>query len=416
MLMKDKRRCRIVYIIGSLSTGGAERQLLELLRRLDRSWIEPYLVLFTGETAERAEGLVNDVFSLDIPPQPAHWRSKIIVGAQAAFRLYRYLSRIQPDIVHAILPVSCILGCPAARLAGVPGIIGSRRSMIDSYARADKLVAKADRFAMRLADYALGNSLAVTREMVEVDGVPARRALTIYNGVDTHRFHPERDRSLRMEMGWTEEDVVFGIIANFIHYKRHIDFVRAAAIIEKRFPNAKFLMGGEDRGELREVRAEIERLGVGNIRIVEGVRSPETLFAAMDVYICTSQTEGLSNVLLEAMASGKPIIATRVGGNPELIVEGQTGFLAPYGAPRDIAEAAMALLRDRSLLKRMGEKARLHAEQSFSIEAMTERYHDLYRKLLREKSGELHSLIGPAPRNSPQGDLRSATDNIECVN
>ncbi len=416
MPVKHQRRCRIAYIIGSLGTGGAERQLLELLTHLDRSWIEPHLVLFTPETAERAQGLVSDVFSLDIPPRPAHWRSKLMTGAKAAFRLYRHFSKIRPDIVHAILPVSCILGSPAGRLAGVPGIIASRRSMTDSYSRSDRLLATIDRFAMRMADYSLGNSQAVTREIMELDGIPARKALTIYNGVDTDRFHLQGDRSLRMEMGWEEGDVVFGIIANFIPYKRHIDFVRAAALIEKRFPHAKFLMGGEDRGELGKVREEIERLQARNIRIIEGVRRPEKLFAAMDVYICASTTEGLSNVLLEAMASGKPIIATRVGGNPELVVEGETGFLVPSHAPGAIVEAAIALLRGPGLAKRMGENARRRAEQSFSIRTMVERYHDLYRKLLREKSSEVHAILGPDSGDSSSPALRSADDHIECVN
>jgi glycosyltransferase involved in cell wall biosynthesis len=228
-----------------------------------------------------------------------------------------------------------------------------------------------------MCDYMLGNSLAVTEELVRIDGVPADHTTTIYNGVDTARFKPGH-RRLRQGYGWSDDDVVFGIVANFIPYKRHLDFVRAAARISAQTPQARFVMAGEDRGALSEVRREISQAGLDSrFVIIPGTREPERLYPAMDAYICTSETEGFSNVLLEAAASGLPLIATRVGGNPEIVFPWENGLLVPAAAPEDVAQAALTLARDPNVRRRMGRRSRELVEQRFSLETMV-RQHELF--------------------------------------
>jgi len=373
---------KLTYLIGSLARGGAEGQLLQLLAKLDPARWETSLVVFDGLYKERVPEMVSQVLSLGISSGGCSrsyfkgWRA-----AQAIRRLIGHLRCIRPNILHAFLPAACILAAPAAKLARVPVLIGSRRSLVDSY-RTGGVVGRVDRLATRMCDFVLGNSAAVTGELIRTDGVPAERALTIHNGVDIAKFKAG-DRSLRAVYGWSEEHVVFGIVANFLAYKRHTDFVRAAVRIAAYVPHARFLMAGEDRGMLPAVRREIAQAGLETrFVIIPGTPEPQQLYPAMDAYICTSETEGFSNVLLEAAASRLPLIATRVGGNVETVFPRENGFLVPVGRPQDVAEAALTLVGDPILRRRMGERSRELVKQRFSLETMVRQHEQLYERAL----------------------------------
>lgn len=387
--MPMRKKTKIAYVIGSLATGGAERQLLELLKHLDRSRFDASLVLFDAKTASRAEALVSQVFSLDIPAtdnaRPSVQRAMLI--SSAWLRMAGHFKQLRPEIVHAILPMACVLAGPAAKAAGVPIVIGSRRSLPSQYRSDDRLPAAVERFSMRFLDQMLGNSAAVTRTIVNDDRYPGQRVDTIYNGVDTVRFNRSNSRHWREAMGWRPEHVVFGTVANFFSYKCHTDVVEAAAAMRTPFPQARFVLVGQDRGSMPMVRARIAELKLEDvITIVPGTGTPEDVFAAMDVYICPSATEGFSNVLLEAMASGKPVIATDVGGNPELIHNRKNGFIVPVKSPSSIVEAAASFLADAALIASAGAESRALVEQNFSVTRMVERYHQLYSDLLDENS------------------------------
>jgi len=359
----------ITYLIGSLDRGGAEGQVTELLRRLDRTRFQPRLILFEPGARERVAGLVEDVFSLDVPQEPANafWR-RSYRALKVFMRLCGHLRRNRPDILHAHLPASCILGLPAGRLCGIPVLIGSRRSLTSAYREADWIYSASDRLITHCCHFMVGNADAVSRELVEIDGLAIDKVGTIHNGVDTVRFRPERSAFWRAHYGWKDDEVVFGMVANFFGYKRHVDFVEAAAILRRRFPLARFVMVGQDRGELPVVRAAIAGSGLSDfIQVAPSTSRPEDLYAAMDVLVSCSDSEGFSNVILEAMASGKPVIATSAGGNTEAVVEGSTGFLVPCRSPWALVKAAERLLEDRALRELMGRNGRQRAEEHFSV-------------------------------------------------
>jgi glycosyltransferase involved in cell wall biosynthesis len=387
--MPESRRIRILYVIGSLAIGGAEGQLVELLRHLDRSIFDPRLALFEKDVAGRGEGLVEEQMFLDIPSHKnGPWRPRGWHSTKGFGRLCRYLEKTRPHVVHAFLPGACIVACPAARVSLVPLVIASRRGLADSYRFISPLKNAAESVSMKFTDFMIGNSSAVTREIIEVDGFPPARTATIYNGVDTVRFAPRCGTAARARLGFSSEHFVLGIVANFHAYKRHIDVVHAAAQLRTRYPQCRFVLVGEDRnGVLNQVREEIQRLNLqSDCVLIPGTPAPEDLFAAMDVYVCTSQTEGFSNVLLEAMASGKPVVATDVGGNRDAVVEGETGFLVPAQAPARVAEAAERLLLDPSLRARMGSRGRARVLERFSLAAMTTAHQQLYQQLLRDRT------------------------------
>jgi glycosyltransferase involved in cell wall biosynthesis len=380
-------KIKVCYLIGTLNTGGAEGQVVELIRQLDRSRFEPSLVLETCAGTERVIGLVPDVKILHPSAQPGRTVLKRAHHATRALRLLcSHLSQIRPDILHAFLHVTVTFAGAARLLRGSPCMIASRRSLVDVYRPNRRLEAFADVIATRAADFVLGNSEAIIQEVVRLDGVPESRTQVIYNGVDTERFSPSKRPGFRGQFGWSEEHVVFGMVANFIPYKRHEDFVRAAALIHAANPRARFLLLGEDRGEMPTVQQAIEEAGLAPyIKILPGTKTPELAFAAMDVYICASETEGFSNVLLEAMATGLPVIATDVGGNREAVAEGVNATLVGAHAPEQIARAAVELATKPDLLRQFSLSSRSRAEELFSLHKMVHAHEQLYTQLVSQK-------------------------------
>ena len=380
-------KTKVCYTIYSLSWGGAEGQLIELLRRLDRDRFDPSLILWEDGNLQRVEGLVSDMRVLGIARQVSGRRVSREYRAALAFRrLSRCLSEIRPQILHAILSGPCILAAVARVARLVPCAIHSRRTLVDAYRHKDRIRTIVDSMATKVSDLVIGNCDAIIREMLSLDGVPESRAQLISNGVDTERFSPQAEKSLRDELGWGKDNFVFGMVANFLPYKRHLDFVQVAALIHAVYPKSRFLLAGEDRGEMKAATDAIEKAGLGPYtKILPGMKQPERAFAALDVYICTSQTEGLSNALLEAMSSGVPVIATDVGGNREVVAHGVTGFVVPCHAPEAIARAACELVANPDLLLRFSVNARQRAQELFSMEKMVRAHERAYMRLLEEK-------------------------------
>jgi glycosyltransferase involved in cell wall biosynthesis len=188
---------------------------------------------------------------------------------------------------------------------------------------------------------------------------------------------------MRQQLGWKQDEVVFGQVANFRAGKRHSDFVEIAAVLARRHPQARFIVAGADHGARPSVLRQIDAHGLGaRIKVLNGCPSPEEILAALDVYICTSEAEGFSNVILEAMACAKPVIATDVGGNPEAVRHEQSGFLVPVGDVPAFSQQAETLIADARLRKMMGMKGRRLAETEFSLAAMVNAYQDIYSDLL----------------------------------
>jgi glycosyltransferase involved in cell wall biosynthesis len=374
-------KAKITYLIGHLATGGAESQLVEILHNLDRSRFEPSLILLTSDGTERADGLVDYVDAI----KPVSGKMNPL---HSILRIASTLKEIKPAILHALLPEPCILGFAAAKLRRVPILVGSRLSLVDCYRPNHSWpVVAADRLATTVATHMIGNSNAIGDELANLDQAPPSKISVIYNGIDVKRFNPALSPSLREEFGWNSTHIVFGCVANFFGYKRQVDLVAAAEAIVNEFPQARFLLLGEDRGTMAEVRQAIARRGLSDFfAIIPGRPDPESVYAAIDVYVCTSDTEGFSNVILEAMSCGKPVIATNVGGNGEAVIDGQSGILIPRRSPDSLAGAAKRLLQSPELRLSMGNFGRKRVEEHFSVRTMVSAHEELYSRLL-ESSG-----------------------------
>jgi len=378
-----KSTLKITYVLGSLRDGGTERQVLELLRHLDRSSFEPSLILMEDANVEKARGLIEHCFVLGVPQgENSRWFFRSASMAKAVMRAQAHMKHLHSDIVHAFLPGPCILGGMAARVARVPLIIGSRRSLPSQYRAGRWTAGWADAAAFSFAHFNLGNSKAVSREMVRVAGCPASKCGTLRNGVDLQRFRPDLPSPIRQQLGWTKDEVVLGQVANFRLGKRHSDFVKMAAALAQRRPQARFILAGADYGAKPSVLHQIDALGLGaRIKVLDECPSPEEIFAALDVYVCTSEAEGFSNAILEAMACARPVIATDVGGNQEAVRHDQSGFLVPVSDVPCFAHRAETLIADARLRRTMGMNGRRLAETEFSLAAMVKAHQEIYFNL-----------------------------------
>lgn len=377
---------KIAYILGSLRDGGAERHALQMIQNLDRKKFEPSLILMEGVNLERSDGWVANRFVMGIP-QGGNVRSlgRSFSLAHAVLETATRLRKWKCEIVHAVLPGPSILGGMAARLAGIPVSVGSRHSLVSLYRARGGAAALADRLAFHLADVSVGPSEAVTEEMVRIGGCPRQKCSTLYNGVDTSRFRPGLSRNWRRAMGWTDEHVVFGMVANFRACKGHADFVAGARRIAANHPEARFVMVGADQGLMAATVRQVEEAGLTpKTRVLDLEPSPEKIFAALDIYLCTSTSEAFGISLAEAMACGVPVIATAVGGIPEVVDDNVTGFLVPVGDSEAAADAAGKLF-NRELRRAMGMRGRLRVEDKFSLAATVRAHEELYTRLLAQR-------------------------------
>jgi glycosyltransferase involved in cell wall biosynthesis len=203
----------------------------------------------------------------------------------------------------------------------------------------------------------------------------------IYNGVDYSSFESalsSRNR-VRKTLGLDDDDRVVITVANFIGYKGHADLLQAASQVLKQIPSAVFLLVGEDRGIKEGLKRQAFSLGIlERIRFMGQRDDISQLMAASDVSVLASHEEGFSNVILESMAAGLPVVATRVGGNGEAVLDGVTGWLVPEKDPVEMSQKLVDLLRDPKRAKSWGETGRGRVKELFTVDKMVQAHMDLY--------------------------------------
>lgn len=384
---------KVAFLIGSLGTGGAERQLRYLIDNLDRSRFVPSLILFDSASASAARNVVPEVYSLGIDQERRRFSARGWRAALAIAQLARILADTKPDVLHAYLPAACIFAAAASMFFPKTILVASRRSLVDCYRLHSRLQAWADHVATTRFDFVTGNSEAVTFELRNLDGLPQSRTATIYNGVDTESFYPNNGAVVKLERGWSPDQLLVGMIANFLPYKRHIDFVRAARIIADHCQQARFVLIGEDRGTLGATLDLIRKTSLEDrFTIIPGTQHPEQWYPALDVCLLTSETEGFSNVVLEAMSCAVSVVASDVGGASEAIEHGFNGFVFPRHRPEVAAQLVRNLLNDESLRKRVAHAARTRCLDHFSVMRMVESYERLYCRLMRMDADRSRTL------------------------
>lgn len=374
------RKETILFVIGSLEIGGAEKQLVMLLTGLKRMGCSCHVFALQGNGP-----LQRCLADLGVPVYSAGLKKGDVRKAPwklipAQFKLIRLVQWLKPRVVHSFLPLVAFMGALAGRLNRVPLVITSRRAL-GTHQDRFAVLRPVDLAANFLSHRVTVNSRAVWNDTVSRDHIDEAKLVLIYNGIDPEPFktaHATRE-AVRKALRLQPNEKVVIVIANFIPYKGHLDLIKAARQVIDRIPDTKFLLVGEDRGIQKDVERQAQDLGISERVVFMGQRFdiPE-LLGASDLSVLPSHEEGFSNVILESMAAGLPVVATRVGGNAEAVIDGVTGWLVPPRNHEEMAIKIVDLLSNPIRAKSWGKEGRRRIAGLFTIDRMVKKHLNLY--------------------------------------
>jgi sugar transferase (PEP-CTERM/EpsH1 system associated) len=366
-----------MHVVNSLGRGGTEFGVLKLLTGLDRQLFDHRLCTTRQFDPE---------FVLD-----HKLKDRLDVAGSPDLRLQFPLLRLKeifekhkPDIVHT-RNWGALEGVVAARLARVPVVIHSEHGYeVDMLSGMPMRRRLFRRFAFSLADSVMTVSNELREYHARLAWIQPKRIRVMYNGVDTEKFCPSPETRLRMrqELGLAQETIVIGSVGRMVPIKNYGMLLRAAETVITRGVNAAVLLVG-DGPELQALQDQARETEILRGRVIfagASDRIPEFL-NAMDMFVLPSAGEGMSNTLLEAMATSLPVVAARVGGNPEVIEEGCSGYLFAAGDSTGLAEVLAELCAIVALRVSCGGSARKRALKHFSLDVMMRRYTELYLEL-----------------------------------
>jgi len=364
---------RIVYVVDHLDPGGAQSQLLEVARRLPRDRFACSVISLSATRTRLLEQFSAADVHVTLIDQSGKW-------SWACFlKLHRSLRTAHPHIVHTWLFTADLYGRLAAWAARVPIVVSSVRS-VETGKKPHYIWV--DRLLQRITDTITVNAEAIRPVLVHRDRIRPEKIWTIYNGVDLSAFSPTAANGAFRRAWRFGTDPVVGMVCRLMPEKDPLTFVRAAALVARAIPAARFVIVGD--GPMQEALShEANRLRIMERMTLTGFR-PEraAVLQAMDVVVLSSLYEGCANAILEAMAMAKPVVATNVGGNHELVVNDVTGRLVSSQDPQAMAEAVIALLRNPERAHAMGHAGRERVERCFTVERMVEETTTLYARLL----------------------------------
>jgi len=374
----------VVYVIASMIVGGTQTHLLQVFRLLDRSRFRPVLFVLRdgGELLEEAARLGVEVHTFGMSGSLRNLRD--LNGLR---RMVRVLRELRPAVVHGYLLRGNFYAAAAGRLARVPVVVTSKRGLHEPAGAAERLAVQV---SGRLSDALTGNSLEVLEFTRRVEGSFTAPMSMIPSGIDTQRFDPDvvapnAGEALKASLGIGGATVV-GTAITFRPRKGFRMLFEAFAEIRRALPGAHLLIAGADVMPAEPAQLASSLALDGCIHLLGRRKDMPEVLAAFDVFVLPSESEGMSNAILEAMAMRLPVVVTSVGGAPEVIEEGRTGYLVRYPDSAALALGVTALLRDPTMRRRVGKAARERVVSAYSAVSMVAAIEDLYVKLLNGKT------------------------------
>ncbi len=367
-------KIKVLYLITELSIGGAQKALYRLLKSLDRSSFDPVVVCLynrTGLVSKQIQELDIEVIGLEMN---AKWRW------DAFWRLGKNLSQYKPTILHTWMFHANLPGRILGQIARIPIIISSERTMgQEGYLR---------RFLNRLTS-GLSDAIICVSDNVAIYaaqkiGIYEKKIFTIPNGIDISAFEASPTQQIaRKNNKLPGEKIIIGAIGRPRWVKGFDVLISAVAKITELNILLLFVGDGPDQYKLRQL---VKNIGQSDRIFFWGDQSEiQEILPILDILVNSSFHEGMSNIILEAMAAGLPVVATAVGGTPEVVVDGETGLLVPPGDPDSLAAALLRLIQDKDLRTKMGLAGRKRVRKYFTIEETVRKTETLYFELLREK-------------------------------
>ncbi len=359
---------------------GAEVQLLALMKYLIRLPGFEWTVILFNE-GKMADELRKLPVSLTVIPEKDH--SAITL----AYRLAKKFQQVRPDIVHSHKYKDSILGSIVARCLHVPHVVRVVHGMPEPFKGLKNLkmagYTLADRFVTRwFVDKVVAVSSDIEKLLAQIYG--ADRVVCIHNGIDLEAIHVTTQRS-EQRKGWQIDDkaILIGTVGRLVPVKGHAILIEALGILHKSNPNVRLLLIGD--GPLRgHLEAVVKRLGLEQAVIFAGHQAQAYDFInMMDIFVLPSLHEGIPMVLLEALALERPVIASRVGGIPEVVSHGTSGILVNPVNPEELAAGLKGLIQDRKKAEELGNAGRCRVEQEFDASLMAARTAAVYQSLCK---------------------------------
>ena len=373
-------KINILHIYQNSKIGGVQQQLLSLLKTYNREWFHPIFCCLgpKEEIGKEIEGT-----GIEFIPLNKLRYNRFSPGI--VLELHRLMKKKQIHVVRTHRYRSNLYGRLAAFLAGVPVIIAS---VHDNY-RTDKRPKRRimNRILSKITDKIVAVSEDVKEDIMRYDRIDPSKIEVIPNGIDVERFNPEKNTTdIRKEFSLEEDDIVIGFVGRIVPAKGLEYLLNALPYLKEEFKSIKLLIVGE--GSLVEKLKERAKKNniFDNILFIGRRRDIPEILASINIFVMPSIAEGLPNALLEAMAMGKPIVTTEVGGIPEIVKNGFNGLLVPPRDTLSLSKAIKELISNDQLAAKLGQAASNLVHNNLSIKAIAQKWQSLYLSILKEKA------------------------------
>jgi len=368
---------KICYVIGQLAKGGAERQLYELVKGINKNIFEPIVISLSqdGYWIKEIERLHIQVIELQRKTNKEFAR---------LFKLIQLFKTLKPNIVHSYAFSANSYSRIAGYFAKVPVIIASERNAAEIGTDKGKYQLFIDKLLALISHGIICNSYKASESLVKKYAYNSKKVFTVHNGINIEQFLLESN--LNKEEKSTKK--VIGTVCRLHPQKNITLFLDMAKIILEKYPylKLKFIIIGEG-----VLRAESEKYSqhldiVSEIKFYGERDDIPALLQTLDIYVMTSLYEGLSNAIMEAMLAGLPVVVTDVGGNSELVINGETGFLCPLNNANMLADKVTKLINNKSMANQMGKCGKKRIIDEFGVDKMIQKTEGIYMKFLKKSS------------------------------
>lgn len=370
--MNTNKKINILQLVEGFGLGGAEMKLLELIKCMDPERFRTVVCsLGLGETiSEEFEKLRN--YGVEVVEIPRKHR----IDPGLIYRLVKLIKSRRIDVIMTTLFYADIMGPIIGKAGKVKAVFSWETISSPEWLIPRRLISY--RAAIRWCDKVISVSRATADFLIEKRGVHPDKIKIIPYGVNLEKYKDGSSNGVRKKLGLSEKDKIIGMVGRLRPQKGHVYLIDAAAEVVKKYPKVKFLLVGD--GDLRsdlEKKVKQNRL-IENFIFLGSRDDVPDLLKIMDIFTLPSLFEGLPNVILEAMASKKPIVATPVDGTKEAVINGETGILVPPKDPMSLSKALCDLLENPEKASNFGEKSRKRVEELFSLEKQVSSFENLY--------------------------------------
>jgi glycosyltransferase involved in cell wall biosynthesis len=369
--MTNQRRLKILHVVLSLEPGGMENGVVNVARGLDPKQFEIHVACLErgGSFVERLPEPQN-VYVLNKQPGFS-WRT--------VFALRKTISRIKPEVIHTH-NLGPLIYAALATMMGLTGrILHGEHGFPQSQRTPEAL--RQRRFFYHACKKVHAVSAGLRDELIQF-GMPDYKIEIILNGVDTDRFSPYDATAARKEINLPTDGPIIGMVGRFDPLKCHLALIAAFEALSQKLPTAQLVIVGKGGQIYDQVLARVKSSPVANrIHMVGFQPEPKRYYQSMDLLVVPSLSEGMSNVVLEAMSCGTPVLGHTACGNAEIITAGKDGILANLKTPKELEQEILNALRDLPRLKQIGIAAHETILHRFSIGTMVQNYADLYRRV-----------------------------------